>query len=150
MVNVPEGNYFFKISGVNYQPVSTKPFMITEGQILSAGTINMAVRTTTLKEVTVNTSKPFIQKLSDRIVVNVDNSIIGAGSSAMDVLERSPGVNVDQNDVISLRGKRGVIIMIDGKPSPMSGADLANYLKGLHSSAIDRVDIIKNPSTKYE
>ena len=103
-----------------------------------------------MKEVVVEGKKPFIQKLTDRIVVNVDNSIISAGSSAMDVLERSPGVNIDQNDVISLRGKQGVIIMIDGKPTPMTGTDLANYLKGLPSSTIDRIDIITNPSAKYD
>jgi iron complex outermembrane receptor protein len=150
VLNVAEGNYLFKISAVNHQPVLTKSFMINSGQNLSAGIINMTVNAAALKEVTVNTTRPFIQKLSDRIVVNVDNSIISAGSSAMDVLERSPGVNIDQNDVISLRGKSGVIIMIDGKPSPMSGADLANYLKGLPSSAIDHVDIITNPSSKYD
>ena len=68
----------------------------------------------------------------------------------MDVLERSPGVNIDQNDVISLRGKQGVIIMIDGKTTPMTGTDLANYLRGLPSDAIDRIDIITNPSAKYD
>ena len=68
----------------------------------------------------------------------------------MEVLERSPGVNIDQNDVISLRGKQGVIIMIDGKPTAMSGSDLASYLKGLPSSAIERLDIITNPSAKYD
>ena len=94
--------------------------------------------------------KPFIQKLSDRIVVNVENSIVSAGNSAMDVLERSPGVNIDQNDVISLKGKAGVIIMIDGKPSPMTGVDLANYLRGLPSATIERIEIITNPSAKYD
>src|SRR6186713_3575607 len=68
----------------------------------------------------------------------------------MDVLERSPGVNVDQNDAISLRGRQGVIIMIDGKPTPMTGADLANYLRGLPSSAIERIEFITNPSAKYD
>jgi outer membrane receptor protein involved in Fe transport len=68
----------------------------------------------------------------------------------MDVLERSPGITVDQNDNINLRGKSGVIIMIDGKPSPMTGADLANYLKSLPSAAIERIDIITNPSAKYD
>ena len=110
----------------------------------------MQHKTTGLKEVTVTIQKPFIQKLSDRIVVNVENSIISAGSTALDVLQRSPGVTVSQDDVISLRGKSGVIIKIDGKPGPMTGADLANYLKGLPSSAMDRVDIIANPSAKYE
>ncbi len=61
---------------------------------------------------------------------------MSAGSTALDVLERSPGITVDQNDAISLRGRAGVIIMIDGKPSPMTGADLANYLRGLPSNAM--------------
>jgi iron complex outermembrane receptor protein len=107
-------------------------------------------KTTNLQAVTVTAKKPFIQKLSDRIVVNVDNSIISTGSSAMDVLERSPGVNIDQNDAISLRGKSGVNIMIDGKPTPMSGAELAAYLKALPASSLERIDIITNPSSKYD
>jgi hypothetical protein len=103
-----------------------------------------------LAGVTIASKKPFIQKLTDRIVVNVDNSIVSAGSFALDVLERAPGVNIDQNDVISLRGRSGVIVMIDGKPTAMSGQDLANYLRSLPSSAIDRIDIITNPSAKYD
>src|SRR5690606_10651218 len=103
-----------------------------------------------LQGVTVTTRKPFIQRLTDRIVVNVENSIVSAGSFALDVLERAPGVNIDHNDVISLRGKSGVIIMIDGKPTAMGGQDLANYLRGLPSSSIDRIDIITNPSAKYD
>ncbi|HEU0064975.1 MAG TPA: outer membrane beta-barrel protein, partial [Flavisolibacter sp.] len=103
-----------------------------------------------LQSVTVVGQKPFIQKLSDRIVVNVDNSVVNVGSAAFDVLERSPGVTIDQNDVISLRGRQGVIIMIDGKPSPMTGTDLANYLRSMSSNAIDHIDIITNPSAKYD
>ena len=68
----------------------------------------------------------------------------------MDVLERSPGVTVDRDDIISLRGRNGVTIMIDGKPTPMSGAELSNYLKGMSASGIDRIDIITNPSAKYD
>ncbi|HVF97404.1 MAG TPA: outer membrane beta-barrel family protein, partial [Flavisolibacter sp.] len=78
------------------------------------------------------------------------NSAVNAGSTAFDVLERSPGVTIDQNDAIALRGRQGVIIMVDGKPSPMSGADLANYLRGLPVGAIDRIEIITNPSSKYD
>lgn len=105
---------------------------------------------TQLGGVTVTSRKPFIQKLSDRLVVNVESSIISAGSSAMDVLERSPGVTVDQNDVFGLRGRQGVIIMIDGRPSPMNGTELANYLRSLPANAIERIEIITNPSAKYD
>jgi hypothetical protein len=142
--------YFIKLSALNFktqtipvtltieQPVAQIPVITLEPQLVKQATATVVGR------------KPFIQKLTDRIVVNVENSIVNAGSSAFEVLERSPGVNIDQNDAISLRGKQGVIIMIDGKTSPMTGADLANYLRGLSSSAIERIEIITNPSAKYD
>ncbi len=149
---LPMGNYLLRISSVGYEEKYSSLITISETQQdIKVGDIVLTSRhAANLKEVTVTAKKPFIQKLSDRIVVNVENSIISAGSSAMDVLERSPGVSINQNDVISLRGKQGVVVMIDGKPSAMSGADLANYLRGLPSAAIDRIDIITNPSAKYD
>ncbi len=144
------GEYFIAVSMVNYRSQNSS-FHLNENQpILQLPKISLAAGGNELTAVTVTGRKPFIQKLSDRIVVNVENSIVSSGSSAMDVMERSPGITIDQNDVISLRGRSGVIIMIDGKPSPMTGADLANYLKGLPSSAIERIDIITNPSSKYD
>lgn len=144
------GIYLCMASMLNYNNGFSSSFELTAGQAKTIPTVILYASSKELGGVTVSARKPFIQKLSDRIVVNVENSIVSAGSSAMDVLERSPGVNIDQNDAISLRGKQGVIIMIDGKPTPMSGSDLANYLKGLPSSAIERIDIITNPSAKYD
>ncbi|MGZ5219176.1 MAG: TonB-dependent receptor, partial [Chitinophagaceae bacterium] len=148
---IPFGSYLVKASNVNY---STQYSPVTELSALqpdiSLTGLSLQPQATQLSGVTVTSKKPFIQKLSDRLVVNVENSIVNAGSSAMDVLERSPGVSIDQNDVLGLRGRQGVIIMIDGKPSPMTGADLANYLRGLPSSAIERIEIITNPSAKYD
>jgi hypothetical protein len=149
--NIRFGDYLVKVSMINYGTYYSAPFTLSAEQTESIlPKIVLQPKAAQLGAVTVTAKKPFIQKLSDRIVVNVDNSIVSAGSSAMDVLERSPGVNVDQNDNISLRGRSGVIIMIDGKPSAMTGADLANYLKGLPSAAIERIDIITNPSAKYD
>ncbi len=150
--HLPAGNYLLRISSTGYEEKYSELVSVSsERPTAKVSDISLIPgKTTSLKEVTVVSRKPFIQKLSDRIVVNVENSIINVGSSAMDVLERSPGVNIDQNDAISLRGKQGVIIMIDGKPSALTGADLANYLRGLPSAAIDRIDIITNPSAKYD
>lgn len=149
--NIRPGTYLLKISFVNYATQFTAPVILgTEKLLIQLPNIILQPGTAEIKEVVVTGRKPFIQRLSDRLVVNVENSIVSAGSSAMDVLERSPGVAVDQNDVIGLRGKQGVIIMIDGKPTPLSGADLANYLRGLPSNAIERIDIITNPSAKYD
>ncbi len=148
--NIRLGDYLLRVSIVNYSPYYSSFSLTEEKAELSLPKITLQPSATQLGAVSVTGRKPFIQKLSDRIVVNVENSIVSAGSSAMDVLERSPGVIVDQNDIISLRGRAGVIIMIDGKPTAMGGADLANYLRGLPSAAIERIDIITNPSAKYD
>lgn len=103
-----------------------------------------------LAEVTVAHKKPFIERQLDKLVVNVENSIVSAGSSILEVLERAPGVVVNQESSINLKGKQGVIVMIDGKPSPLSGADLINYLKGIPSTNIDKIEIITNPSARYD
>ncbi len=103
-----------------------------------------------LKEVAVVAQKPFIEVHADKLVVNVENSIVSAGSSVLDVLQRSPGVTVDQNDNISLKGKQGVTVMIDGRIVPVSAADLANMLKSMPSNSVDKIEIISNPSAKYD
>jgi len=146
---VADGSYLLRLSALGFQPAYTKQFTVN-GASIELPSIQLQAIASQLQGVTVTGRKPFIQKLQDRIVVNVENSLVSAGSSAMDVLERAPGVTVDQNDLISLRGRSGVIIMIDGKPTALTGADLASYLKGLPSNAIERIDIITNPSARYD
>jgi outer membrane cobalamin receptor len=103
-----------------------------------------------LDEVKVETKKPFIERKLDRLIVNVENSIVSSGTTLLEVLERSPGVMVNQQTGINLKGKSGVIIMFDGKPTPLSGEDLITYLKSIPSSNIERIEIITNPSAKYD
>ena len=150
--NVAFGNYRIRISAVGFQPSQKNEFSLSESSpLIQLDPVIMSLsQGSQMQAVTVTAKKPFIQKLSDRIVVNVENSIVSAGSTALDILERSPGITIDQNDAISLRGRAGVIIMIDGKPTAMGGADLGNYLRSLPSSAIERIDIITNPSAKYD
>ncbi|HEY0040448.1 MAG TPA: outer membrane beta-barrel protein, partial [Flavisolibacter sp.] len=149
--NIAPAPYFIRVSSVGLTTSYSNVFDIKEGETITLPTINMpAGAASQMQGVTVAAKKPFIQRLNDRLIVNVDNSVVNAGSSALDVLERSPGVTIDQNDNIALRGRQGVIIMIDGKPSPMSGADLANYLRGLPVNAIERIELITNPSSKYD
>ncbi|HEY8734268.1 MAG TPA: TonB-dependent receptor, partial [Puia sp.] len=103
-----------------------------------------------LQSVEVVVKKPFIEQKSDRILVNVDASPSNTGASVMDILEKSPGVSVDKDGNISLKGKQGVTIMIDNRPTYMSAAQLATYLKGLPSTSIDQLEIMSNPSAKYD
>ncbi|HEY1111955.1 MAG TPA: carboxypeptidase-like regulatory domain-containing protein, partial [Chitinophagaceae bacterium] len=111
--NIALGSYLVKATMVGFAPQYSTSFILSETQpALSLPALSLKAKAATeLGGVTVTARKPFIQKLNDRIVVNVENSVVSAGSSALDVLERSPGITVDQNDAISLRGRSGVIIM---------------------------------------
>jgi len=103
-----------------------------------------------LKGVTVTTKKPIVEVKADRTILNVEGTINSTGTDALELLRKSPGVTVDKDDNISLSGKNGVQVYIDGKPTPLSGSDLANYLKSLQSSQIESIELITNPSAKYE
>jgi outer membrane receptor protein involved in Fe transport len=148
--HVPAASYYIKASMVGHEGYVSDMFTVSPDSGLRTPAIVMVPKKdNTLQGVTVTAAKPFIQRLNDRLVVNVQNSILSAGATALEVLERSPGVSVD-NESISLRGKAGVIIMIDGKITPMSSKDLANYLSNLPSSSLDRIEIITNPSARYD
>ena len=106
--------------------------------------------TKVLKEVSISTKKAFTQRKLDRVVVNVDALISNAGTSALEVLEKSPGVQVDQNGTITLKGKGGVTIFIDDKPTYLSGEDLQNYLKSIPSSSLEQIELMTNPPARYD
>lgn len=103
-----------------------------------------------LKEVAVIARKPYVEREKGKVILNVESSINAAGSSAFELIERAPGVRVDNNDNVSLNGKSGVAVWIDGKPTPMTGSDLANYLRGIPSSSIEKIEMISNPSARYD
>ncbi|WP_316752357.1 outer membrane beta-barrel protein [Pedobacter gandavensis] len=146
-----EGSYQLKISAMGYQNVQTAVLVLKGlNARMLVPELTLMPATKELKEVSVVGKKAFIERKIDRTVVNVDALIANAGTTAMDVLEKSPGVIVDQNGLISLKGKQGVSIFIDGKPSYLSGADLENYLRSLPSSALDQIELMTNPPAKYD
>lgn len=103
-----------------------------------------------IEEVVIAAKKPMIEKKQGMFVVNVDQMITASGSSAFEVLELSPGVRINSQDIISLNGKSGIAVQINGKMLPMSGTELANYLKGIPSSTIEKIECIHSPSSKYD
>ena len=148
---IPAGNYHVRISAIGHIKVDGTIFTIVSGmKTIELPVFNLQKQNNELATVAVVGKKPFIEQKSDRILVNVDASPANAGTSVMDVLEKSPGVSVDKDGNISLKGKQGVTIMIDNRPTYMSGAQLAVYLKSLPSSAIDQLEIMSNPSAKYD
>jgi hypothetical protein len=103
-----------------------------------------------LKEVVVTAKKPLIEQELDKTVVNVEAMLSAASSNTLEVLEKTPGVLVESNGSISLNGKSNVLVLIDGRSTYMSSQDLASYLKSLPGSMIDKIELIDNPSARYD
>jgi len=145
------GKYLLSISAVGHATAYSALFEISANSTsIELKTISLKNKSVELKEVAVVGRKQFIEQKADRMIVNVDASPANTGSTVMDVLEKSPGVTVDKDGNISLKGKQGVIIMIDNKPTYLNATQLANYLKSLPSSAIEQLEIMTNPSAKYD
>lgn len=140
------GTYRLKISRNGSEVYHSDLISLTDHTSLPAIDLNVK----SIEGVTITKAKPMIERQDGKMIMNVENSIASTGNSAFEVLEKAPGINIDSNDNISLRGKGNLLIQIDGKNTPMTGNDLANYLKGIPSSTIDKIEFITNPSSKYD
>lgn len=144
---IKAGSYLLTATAIGYQKGYSAVFEANG----SVSVLVLQETSTQLKEVQVVTKRPFVEQQLDRTVVNVANSIVGSGSTALEVLTKAPGVTVDfQRELIELRGKEGVVVQLDGKQSYLSGADLVNMLRAMSSDNIDKIEIISNPSAKFD
>ncbi|MHA4807587.1 outer membrane beta-barrel protein [Flavitalea flava] len=103
-----------------------------------------------LNQVIITARKPLVERLADRTIIHVDALLSNTGSNALEVLGNSPGLQVDEDGLISLKGKAGVLVLLDGKPIGLSGAGLAGYLKSLPAGVLDRIEIMPNPPARYQ
>jgi len=147
--NIPEGKYLLLVSAVGHAKQYTPAFEVA-GTAVEVAPVALAGESKDLKAVTVTASRPMIEQKIDRTVVNVEASVTNVGANALEVLEKAPGVQVDKDGNISLKGKQGVVIMMDGRPSYLTGPELANLLKGMQASQLDQIEIMTNPPAKYD
>ncbi|MCX6317562.1 MAG: TonB-dependent receptor [Bacteroidetes bacterium] len=103
-----------------------------------------------LANVVVTNKKPFVEMQADKVVLNVQNDIIATGGTLFEILQRAPGVSITNDEIINLAGKDGVNLLIDGRPTQLSAKDLADYLKSTPGAVVDKIEIIMNPSAKYD
>lgn len=150
MMNIKPDTYFISATSVGYKKNSSGIFSVAEGQDFTASTVVLSQGATSLAEVSVIGKKPMIEVRADKTIFNVESSINATGSNAFELLQKSPGVSIDKDDNISMQGKNGVKIYVDGKPTQMGGADLAAYLRSINSADIESIEMITNPSAKYE
>jgi len=147
---VSAGKYLTLVSMVGFKKSYSEVFLVGDEPV-TLPMIKLHIDDTSLNEITVVAKKPFIEQQIDRTVVNVENSIVSAGTTALEVLERAPGVVVDQqNNQLKLRGKDGVIVQIDGKQTFLSQQELMTLLRNTPSDNIEKIELITNPSAKYD
>lgn len=144
------GSYFVTISHIGYTAQSSANFETRAGGNLELPAILLPHMTKELKEAIVAAQKPLVEVKTDRLILHVEGNIAAIGSDALELLKKSPGVTVDKDNNLSLNGKNGVQVYVDGHPTYISGATLAGYLKTVQSSAIASIEIIANPGAKYE
>ena len=112
--------YIVSVSMVGYKKYYSPKIALSEENLdVKLSTIQLDLDTKNLKEVTVIAKKPFIEQSADKLIINVEGSIVATGSTVLEVLQKSPGVTVDNNDNISVKGKQGVLVIMDGKPTYM-------------------------------
>ncbi|HET6995342.1 MAG TPA: TonB-dependent receptor plug domain-containing protein, partial [Chitinophagaceae bacterium] len=145
---IDNGDFTFFITNTGYKQHTTAIYHFPSNE--RTVSITLEVSTITLEGVNVASRKPFIQQQQGKTILNVEASPTSAGSTVLEVLEKSPGVTVDRNGSISLRGKAGVLVLIDSKPTYLSGADLNNLLSSMSSSQVERIELMTNPPAQYD
>jgi hypothetical protein len=145
------GRYKVQVSAVGFAKASSEAVEVTElVPAVQLTDFELPVAGKSLSEVTVTARRPMVENKIDKTIVNVDAFITNAGGTALDVLEKSPGITVDREGNVSLKGKSGVIILVDGKQTFLGGQDLANYLRNMPSNQLDQIEIMTQPSAKFD
>ncbi len=145
-----EGSFLLSYSSVGFEQRYSAVFEKKKGEAVNTKSETLVQVSGKLKEVTIVAKKPMIEVKADKTVFNVEASINAQGSNALELLQKSPGVQVDNNDNISMKGKTGVRVYIDGKMMQLDTKDLAAYLRSINSNDIEAIEMISNPSAKYD
>ena len=149
LTNVGPGTYLMQASFVGMN-TATVPAVVRAGQPTYLEPIVLRVNNQTLATVTVRAQKPFIEQQADKTVLNVAGNASAQSKTAYELLQQAPGVVIDPNDNVRMAGKQGVNVFIDGKPSNLSARDLANLLRATPAANIATVELISNPSARYD
>lgn len=147
---VNKGEYVLSVSMVGYRKHNSEKLVVDGKRNVIEKNIILNEHTEMLKSVEVVATKEFIEQTVDKTVIHPDASITSASENVYDILRKLPGVSIDNNDNITLKGMQGVRVMIDDKPTYLSATQLASWLKSMQGKDVERIEIIENPSAKYD
>jgi outer membrane receptor protein involved in Fe transport len=145
------GGYYLRVSRLGYTTGTVRQVAVTPAaQTADVGIVRLATGAVALQGITATTERAQVMSTPDRTVVSTRNMPAVTGGNATDVLRNVPGVDVDGDGKVSLRGNQNVAIQINGRPAPLTGDALTNFIKQLPANLIDRVEVVPNPSAKYD
>ncbi|MGY3210959.1 TonB-dependent receptor domain-containing protein [Mucilaginibacter sp. HD30] len=145
------GDFNVEVSAVGFKGQRSALIRLgTESAAADVPVITLQKDAVSLNQVEIAAQRDVIEQKVDRTVVNLGASISSTGASALEVLERMPGVLVDQSGNITFKGKTGIMVMIDDKPTYLSGENLANYLKSIPASQLEAIELMPNPPARYD
>ncbi|CAF1597780.1 unnamed protein product, partial [Didymodactylos carnosus] len=148
--HIVKGNYFVMLSPAGQKRILKGPIEVNDTTTSVKMNDIDIVTVQVLNQVNIVSRKPLIEQQTDKTVLNIENSSLAAGNSVMDVLQRSPGVTVSDQGNIVMKGKAGVTVMIDGRLTYLSGDQLASLLKSMQANSVQAIELITNPSSKYD
>jgi hypothetical protein len=148
--NLKDNTYLVQVTYIGYKNYLSNKVVISQQKTVSLPAITLSSTGKTLNGVSVTAQRSYVQQKIDRTVVNVNALISNTGANALEVLEKTPGVQVDADGNITFKGKSGVMVMIDDKPTYLSAANLATYLRSLPASSLDQIELMENPPAKYD
>lgn len=151
-MGTPEkGEYLLRFSAIGFKSTFTEPFSISALNFKKDfGSVVMETTVTALDEVMIQTWRPRVKVENGKMVMKVDGTAIAAGRTAYEMLSRAPGVSVGQDGDFMINGNRGVSVMLDGRMTFLSAGELQTLLESLPAESIEEVEVIHNPSSKYD
>lgn len=148
--NLKPGTYSVRITFIGYHDYSQGDIQVETGQSLNLSIDIQKAESEVLEEVVIEGERPSMRLGIDRKIFDVSQSMVSAGGSATDLLANVPSLSVDMDGSVSLRGSSSVRILVDGKPSAMAGSDITQFLQSLPANSIETIEVITNPSSKYD
>jgi hypothetical protein len=148
--NIKADKYILQVTKTGYYKILSGPYVVSADRIIVIDSIKMQVATISLNEVVVTDKRKYYEVKPDKTTLNLDRNILAAGSTVFNILNTAPGVKVSSNGDILLRAGQRAAVYINGKQVRLEGDDLTSYLQSLPTAEVDQVELIQNPSAKYD
>ena len=144
------GLFLLSYTTIGYNKAFSAPFSLESGKGFVLPELKLKPENQKMADVVITAKKPMIEVKPGKIVFNVEGSINATGSNALELLQKSPGVQVDNDESIRMKGKSGVKVYIDGKMTQLDNKALADFLKSINSSDVEAIEMIAHPGSKYD